>query len=209
MVMERRARAGAPRGIAAAHPAVRIETMRRRHLRGVLHIEQAVNPRPWSLGLFMSELRYRDSRVYVVARSGVDIVGFAGLMLVAGDGHITNVGVDSGHRRSKVATRMLLVLARRALAEDAVALTLEVRMSNTGAQALYRHFGFIPAGVRKDYYPPDAGSPVGTEPGARPPQLEPEDALIMWANDIDTTAYRARLLAIERSLPSPTVWEDQ
>ncbi len=213
MVMERRVRAGASDSAAAAHPTVRIETMRRRHLRGVLRIEQAVNPRPWSLGLFMSELRYRDSRVYVVARSGVDIVGYAGLMLVAGDGHITNVGVDAAHRRTKVATRMLLVLARRALAEGAVALTLEVRMSNTAAQALYRHFGFTPAGVRKGYYPVEARplgrADDGSEPGGRSPGNGPEDALIMWANDIDTTAYRARLLAIERSLPSPTVWEDQ
>ena len=198
MVMERRVRADSPARRDAARPAIRIETMRRRHLRGVLRIEQAVNPRPWSLGLFMSELRYRDSRVYVVARSGVGIVGYAGLMLVATDGHITNVGVDPAHRRGKIATRMLLVLARRAIAEGAEALTLEVRVSNTAAEELYRRFGFAPAGVRKDYYPADS-----------PQSSEHEDALIMWANDIDTTAYRARLLAIERSLPSPTVWEDQ
>lgn len=171
---------------------IRIEDMRRRHLRGVLRIEEEVNPRPWSLSLFLSELRYRESRVYIVARSGLEIVGYAGLMLVAGDGHITNVGVSEPHRRHKTATRMMLVLARRALAEGAVALTLEVRMSNIAAQALYRRFGFSPAGVRKNYYS-DSN----------------EDALIMWAEDIDTPAYRARLLAIERALPSPTVWEDE
>lgn len=162
-----------------------VEPMRRRHLRGVLRIEQAVNPRPWSLSLFSSELRYRDSRIYVVARSGTQLVGFAGLMLVAGDGHITNVGVDEGHRRRAVATRLVLELARRALAEGAVALTLEVRVSNDAAQALYRRFGFVPAGVRKAYYP-DTN----------------EDALIMWANDIDTPEYRARLFEIEAALPS-------
>ena len=171
---------------------IRVETMRRRHLRGVLRIEQDVNPRPWSLSLFLSELRYRDSRVYLVARSGLEIVGYAGLMIVAGDGHITNVGVDEAHRRHGVATRLLLVLARRALAEEVEALTLEVRMSNTAAQALYRRFGFAPAGVRKNYYS-DSN----------------EDALIMWAEDIDTPEYRARLLANERSLPTPTVLEDE
>ena len=204
MVMERGGRADVSARAAAGRATVRIETMRRRHLRGVLRIEQAVNPRPWSLGLFMSELRYRDSRVYVVARAGVDIVGYAGLMLVAGDGHITNVGVDPAHRREKVATRMLLVLARRAIAEGAEALTLEVRMSNTAAQELYRRFAFAPAGVRKNYYPLDVAHPSG----ALPQGPTHEDALIMWANDIDTTAYRARLLAIERSLPTPTVGED-
>lgn len=164
--------------------SVTIEPMRRRHLRGVLRIEQSVNPRPWSLSLFSSELRYRDSRVYVVARSGTRLVGFAGLMLVAGDGHITNVGVDAEHRRRAVATRLVLELARRALAEGAVALTLEVRVSNDAAQGLYRRFGFVPAGVRKAYY-------ADTN----------EDALIMWANDIDTPEYRARLFEIEAALP--------
>ena len=49
---------------------VTIGPMRRRHLRGVLKIEQQVYPRPWSMGLFVSELGYRGSRVYVVARVG-------------------------------------------------------------------------------------------------------------------------------------------
>jgi ribosomal-protein-alanine N-acetyltransferase len=61
-------------------------------------------------------------------------------------------------------------------------------MSNSGAQALYQRFGFVPAGVRKGYYP---------ETG--------EDALVMWANDVDQPAYAARLAAIERSVPGSTV----
>jgi ribosomal-protein-alanine N-acetyltransferase len=173
-------------------PPVRVGPMRRRHLRGVLRIEEEVNPRPWTLSLFLSELRSPESRAYLVARVGIEIVGYAGLMLVAGDGHITNVGVDPAHRRQGIATRMLLELARRALAEGAEALTLEVRISNDGAQALYRRFGFVPAGVRKGYY---------ATAGAN------EDALIMWATDIDSPDYRARLLDIEASLPTPTLLE--
>lgn len=167
---------------------IRVEEMRRRHLRGVLRIEQLVNPRPWSLSLFMSELRYTESRAYVVARAEHEIVGYAGVMLIAGDGHITNVGVDPDHRRRAIATRMMLILARRALAEGAQALTLEVRMSNTGAHDLYRRFGFVPAGVRKNYYA-DGN----------------EDALIMWATDIQSVEYRDRLLGIEDDLPSSTI----
>lgn len=183
--------------------SITIEPMRRRHLRGVLRIEQAVNPRPWSLSLFSSELRYRDSRVYLIARAGTELVGFAGLMLVAGDGHITNVGVVESHRRSAVATRLVLELARRALAEGAQALTLEVRVSNDAAQGLYRRFGFAPAGVRKAYYPPD-DSPTNAAhlSGPGPAGREHEDALIMWANDIDTPEYRARLFEIEAALPT-------
>ncbi|HET6665266.1 MAG TPA: hypothetical protein VFG94_13445, partial [Acidimicrobiales bacterium] len=35
---------------------VRIAPMRRRHLRGVLRIEQQVYPRPWTFGLFLGEI---------------------------------------------------------------------------------------------------------------------------------------------------------
>ncbi len=198
-----------PAGRAAGRSQIRVEPMRRRHLRGVLRIEQEVNPRPWSLSLFLSELRYQDSRIYVVARAGIDIVGYAGVMLVAGDGHITNIGVNDAHRRHGVATRMMLVLARRALAEGAEALTLEVRMSNTGAQELYRRFGFAPAGVRKSYYPPSTKSASAPGPQRAGASDGNEDALIMWANDIDTPEYRARLLSIDQALPTPTLLEDE
>lgn len=180
----------ADRGPVDQPASVRVEAMRRRHLRAVMRIEEVSNPRPWSMGLFLAELRQPDSRAYYVARVGNRVVGYAGLMLVAGDGHVTNVGVDPAFRRLGVATRLMLVLARRALAEGAEALTLEVRVSNTGAQELYRSFGFVPAGVRKRYYS-DNG----------------EDALVMWCTDIDTVEHRHRLAEIEAVLPTPTLLE--
>jgi ribosomal-protein-alanine N-acetyltransferase len=191
----------------AASAPVHIGPMRRRHLRGVLRIEEQANPRPWSLSLFLSELRYTESRAYLVARVGTGIVGYAGLMLVAGDGHVTNVGVDPGHRRQGIATRLMLELVRRGLEEGAEALTLEVRASNTAAQELYRHFGFVPAGVRKNYYPANAKHSQGPGPQGPGASDANEDALIMWATDIDTAEYRDRLLTIEQSLPTPTLRE--
>lgn len=167
-----------------------IGPMRRRHLRGVLRIEQQVYPRPWSMGLFMSELGYQGSRVYVVARVGTSVVGYGGLMLVADDGHITTLAVDPCWHRHRIGTRLLLTLARAAAERDAKNLTLEVRVSNDAAQGLYRSFGFAPAGIRKGYY-------VETN----------EDALIMWANDIDTPEYAERLDRLARTLPAPTIEE--
>jgi ribosomal-protein-alanine N-acetyltransferase len=167
---------------------VRITPMRRRHLRGVLRIEQQVYPRPWTFGLFLGEISQRTSRVYLVARVGSDVVGYAGMFRAVDDGHITTIAVDPAWQRRGIATRMLLALARAAVERGCKNLTLEVRMSNSGAQALYQRFGFVPAGVRKGYYP---------ETG--------EDALVMWANDVDTELYAARLGEIERSVPGRTV----
>lgn len=167
---------------------VDITPMRRRHLRSVLRIEAQVYPRPWSYGLFVSELALRTSRAYVVARVDGTVVGYAGLMLVVGDGHVTTIAVDPRWHRHKIGTRLLLALARAAIARGAENLTLEVRVGNTGAQELYRRFGFVPAGIRKGYY---------TETN--------EDALIMWANDVATEDYAARLAAIEAAVPGRTV----
>ena len=169
---------------------VRITAMRRRHLRGVLRIEQQVYPRPWTFGLFLGEISQRASRVYLVARVGSEVVGYAGMFRAVDDGHITTIAVDPAWQRRGIATRMLLALARAAVDRGCRNLTLEVRMSNSGAQALYQRFGFVPAGVRKGYYP---------ETG--------EDALVMWANDIDTEAYTDRLREIEGGVPGSTVVE--
>jgi [ribosomal protein S18]-alanine N-acetyltransferase len=178
-------------GAADAAPTVQIQPMRRRHIRAVLRIEQQVYPRPWSSSLFLSELALRSTRAYYVARIGRELVGYAGLMMTLDEGHVTTIAVEPRRHRGKVGTRLFLVLAREAIARGATALTLEVRMSNTAAQDMYRRFGFGPVGVRKNYY-----------------QEVNEDALVMWAHDVDRPEYAALLDSIERTVPGETVVEE-
>jgi ribosomal-protein-alanine N-acetyltransferase len=159
--------------------------MRRRHLRQVLRIEEACFPRPWSAALFQSEIAQRTSRRYTVAAVGPLVVGYLGMMLVVDEGHITNVAVDPAWWGRGVAAWLLLDAARAAPAAGAQHLTLEVRVGNDRAIALYQRFGFAPAGLRRNYYP---------ETG--------EDALVMWAHDVDGEAYRRRLAGIEARLRS-------
>lgn len=158
--------------------------MRRRHLRQVLRIDAAESGERWSLGLFLAELRRGDgSRCYLVAQRGGVVVGFAGMLYAGEDGHVTTVATDPRHRRSGVATALLAGLVTDARRRGARAMTLEVRASNEGALGLYRRFGFAPAGVRKGYYA-DNG----------------EDALVLWAEAIDTPAYTERLARITAGL---------
>jgi ribosomal-protein-alanine N-acetyltransferase len=165
---------------------VSIAMMRRRDLRrGVLDIESVSYPRPWSIGVFESEIAQMrsGSRRYLVARrrsagGRSPIVGYAGVWFAAGEGHVTNVAVDPAQRRTGVATALLLALADAVIAGGCAAWTLEVRVSSTGAQALYRRFGFAPAGVRTQYYE------------------NTEDAIVMWCNDIQGERYSALLASI-------------
>lgn len=172
-----------PVGSTAVPPDVVIEPMRRRHLRGVLRVEAHNEHRPWSLGLFMSELRQPEGRSYVVAKSGPAVVGFAGELFVDTDAHITTIAVHPEWRRHGIGSRLMLVLAEDARRRGASAWTLEVRASNQAAQGLYHRFGLAPVGVRKNYY-----------------EDLKEDAVIMWAHDIDTDAYAERLARIARSI---------
>ena len=169
---------------------VTLTPMRRRHLRTVLRIETEVYPRPWTMNLFVSELGMRSSRSYFVAKVGPTVVGYSGTMLVGEDAHVTTIAVDPKWHRHQIGTRLLANIARDARDRGARHLTLEVRVSNEPAQAMYRNFGFHPAGIRKGYY-------VETN----------EDALIMWADDIDDAAYTERLIRIESAVLGTTTVE--
>ena len=167
---------------------VELTPMRRRHLRSVLRIEGQGGNRGWSLGLFMGELAHPAGRRYLVAKVGGSVVGFAGMLFIGTDGHVTTIAVDEAWRRHQIGTRLLLALHRDAIAQGSTAITLEVRAQNEPAQAMYRRFGFAPAGIRRDYY---------KETG--------EDALVMWIHDADGAEYRARLDDIESSVRGRTL----
>lgn len=170
----------------AALRDVRLEPMRRRHLRQVLAIEQSVYPRPWTPGVFLSELDAGDSRRYYVALAPARglagslgarrVVGYGGVLVQVGEAHITTVAVHPRQHRRKIASRLLVRLLADARDLGAEAATLEVRTRNLGAQRLYQAFGFAPVGVRPGYY---------AETG--------EDALIMWAHELQGEGMRQRI----------------
>ena len=167
---------------------VHLVPLRRRHLRSVVRIESQVYPRPWSLPLFLSEIALRTSRYYLAARVGGVVAGYAGLMFNGDEAHVTTIAVDPAWHRHQIGTRLFLQLAWESRARGLRHMTLEVRVSNTPAQQMYKKFGFAPAGIRRNYY-------AETN----------EDALVMWAYDIDTDDYGDRLAAIARRVAGETV----
>jgi len=147
----------------------------------VANLEIEVYPQPWSTKVFREELALANRR-YVVAEDGTGvIVGYAGLLLVEEDAHVTTLAVDPRVRRRRLGSRLMLALVAASRTAAARHLTLEVRMSNVSARRLYEQFGFAPVGIRKNYY-------------------RDEDALVMWAIDIDTDEYQQRVAGIEAGL---------
>ena len=151
-----------------------IDVLKRRDLSAIQAIEVVSYPKPWTTNVFLSEIEMvrRGERHYLTAHRGSELVGYGGLMFVVGDAHVTNLACAPAHQRSGVATRLLAELASEAIERECGALTLEVRASNVGAQALYRSFGFAPVGVRQRYYE------------------NVEDAIVMWCHDIAEAPFR-------------------
>ena len=158
-----------------------IRPMTRDDIPAVATLEQLIYDAPWSVRVFYDELAM-DSRRYLVAEEdGVGIVGYAGLLVVESDAHITTLAVEMQARRHCLGTRLMMDLIAAAIESGVDHITLEVRMSNQGAQRLYQKFGFAPVGLRKDYY-------------------RDEDALVMWANDINGIDYQSRLMGVRNDL---------
>ena len=160
--------------------------MRRRHVRSVLRIEEQVYPRPWSC-----RCSCRSSRcarpACVLRRAG----RARRRRLRGADDAARGRPRHDDRRRPGVAPPQAsargccVALAARRSRAARENLTLEVRMSNKGAQDLYRRFGFAPVGVRKNYY-----------------QETNEDALVMWVHEVDTPEY-ARAARRHRARGSP------
>lgn len=156
--------------------SVTIEVMSPEHVAAVAAIEASSSPSPWSEGLFRGEFDVPpSSRTWLVARRGDEVVGFAGMMYVEDEAHVMNIAVDPTLRRQGAGRRLLAALVAEAVRRGARHLTLEVRTSNTAARQLYQRFGLAPAGMRRRYYP------------------DGEDALVLWAHDIDSPPYQRRL----------------
>ena len=158
-----------------------IRGMRRADIPAVAVLETMIYPQPWSPRVFFDELSMLSREYMVALDDSGSIVGYGGLLFVEEDAHITTIAVAPEARGRHVGKHLMLALVDSALESGAKHLTLEVRITNEAAQALYDRFGFYPVGRRKNYY-------------------KDEDALVMWATDVDTTEYGERLAQIRSAL---------
>ena len=106
---------------------------------------------PWSENSIAYELTSRLSYWLVAVENG-EVVGYIGSQSVLGESDMMNVAVHPDHRRKGVAEALVLALAKDLKERDNVCLTLEVRVSNEPAIALYEKLGFTQVGRRPNYY---------------------------------------------------------
>ena len=117
---------------------------------------------PWSADSFLEMISKEDARYYVAEEDG-RLLGGCGVLMIAGEGNITNVAIAPEARNRGIGTALLRHLMAEGDREGLTAYTLEVRVSNAAAIHVYEKLGFVSAGVRPGFYE----KPV-------------EDALIFW-----------------------------
>ena len=173
-----------------ARPPLRVlvEPMRLEDVPAVHRIESASFPVPWPDYAFRQELQTNRLAHYLVVRAGRETIGYGGMWLMVDEAHVTTFAVLPEWRRRGIGGRLMLGLMNVARELDARVVTLEVRLSNRAARALYAQFGFRPVGVRPRYYS-DNG----------------EDALIMSTEALSAPEMVARLADIERRYGDPVV----
>lgn len=128
----------------------------------ISRLEEETFSMPWSADSFLQMIE-REDTAYFVAEENGRLLGGCGLLLIAGEGNITNVVVSPGARRRGVATGLLTYLISEGDRAGLTAYTLEVRVSNAAAIGLYEKLGFVSEGIRPNFY-----------------EKPTEDAMIMW-----------------------------
>ncbi len=141
---------------------IEIRRLQLRDLTAIEGIERSAYPTPWSRSMFAGELS-KQSSICLGAFEEQVLLGYLITSRYVDAWHVMNVAVAPDRQRRGIASALLCELFELTTDDDRRGYTLEVRVSNAGAIALYERLGFEPRGVRRGYYTDNR-----------------EDALIMW-----------------------------
>lgn len=153
-----------------------IEPMRSLHLAQVMEIEVAAFSAPWSASAYEYELNHNAMAHYFVAlphtpvqtspmqkmfarwlksyttNDNLPVLGYGGFWLMTDEAHISTIASHPAWRKQGVGELLLVAMIEAAIECGAHQVTLEVRVSNQVAQALYTKYDFRIVGERINYY---------------------------------------------------------
>jgi len=145
---------------------VEIVPLEEAYIDDIVNISVLSFPIAWTREAFENELSNKFAR-YIVAKKNDNIVGYGGMWVILDEAHVTNIAIHPEYRGIGAGNLIVETLFQICRLEKVASITLEVRRSNEIAQNLYKKYGFVEEGVRKNYYEDNR-----------------EDAVIMWKRDI-------------------------
>jgi len=141
---------------------ISIIPMAKAHVQAIHEIECHSFSDPWSPNEIAAEMQYKHT-IGIVALYGNEVAGYAMMRHIVDEGHICNIAVHEDYRQKGIGHAIVKGLLAAAAAREIVGITLEVRIGNRAAMALYHRHGFKVEGYRQEFYKDPT-----------------EDAAIMW-----------------------------
>jgi len=139
---------------------ITITQMTPAHLQQVYDIESHSFSDPWALDEILWEIK---SAICHVAIINGQVAGYTVMRHIIDEGHILNIAVHEDYRGSGIGSALMEGLIATAHTREMASITLEVRIGNRAAMALYHKYGFKVEGYRRGFY-----------------SYPTEDAAIMW-----------------------------
>jgi len=152
-----------------------IGPMRESDIPQVREIERKSFSELWPDDSFEREVAENRVALYLCARRGDRVLGYAGTWVILDESHITTFAVDPDHRVRRLGQRLIWHLMHEAISRGARWSTLEVNEDNHAAIHIYEKFGFKKIGTRKEYYDNE------------------RNAHVMWVGNLQQSAYREKL----------------
>lgn len=107
----------------------------------------------WPAEQFRGEIG-KPTRFFLIAESEQEIIAYAGAFLpnAGGEADIMTIAVKPEYRRKGIAKELISRMESWAKARGAIAMMLEVDVTNDSAISLYKNIGYETLNIRKNYY---------------------------------------------------------
>lgn len=123
-----------------------------RHLDELVELEKQCFSDPWGRNILEGRMNDERSIFLIAEDENGAVAGYLSMSWILDEGYINNVAAAPACRRRGVGDRLMDALRERAEALSLSFLTLEVRVSNAPAIALYEKHSYKPVGIRRGYY---------------------------------------------------------
>ena len=127
------------------------ELMQECHIPAISQLEIENFSEPWSENSLRGELKNLLA-LWLVATNGEKVLGYVGSQIVPDEADMMNLAVCEDCRRMGIGEGLVMNLIEKLKDRGVRSLTLEVRVSNLPAIALYEKLGFLQVGRRPGYY---------------------------------------------------------
>lgn len=118
----------------------------------IVNLEKENFISPWTEEQYRYEIKENEFSKTLVMYDGDTLVGYLNYWLIFDRGEINKICINDKYRRKGYAKELLDIAFKDFEENECLSVSLEVRVSNIGAQKLYESYGFQVVVIKEAYY---------------------------------------------------------